>query len=131
MTTKSLHKTLTFLIVTVWLINGLVCKLLNLVPRHQQIVAEILGGHNSRLFTFLIGIFEIIMAFWVLTKYKSKWNAIAQIAIVATMNILEFILVPEHLLWSRFNIFFALLFIVLVYYNEFVLKKKLTPHTGS
>lgn len=124
---KTFHKALNFLIALVWIINGLICKILNLVPRHEQIVAEILGDENSRLFTFLIGLSEIIMAIWVLSKYKSKWNAIVQIAIVASMNILEFILIPGLLLWGRFNIFFAFLFIVLVYYNDFVLNKKLTP----
>ncbi|WKK76635.1 DoxX-like family protein [Marivirga salinae] len=128
---KTLHKTLTFLIALVWLINGLVCKVLNFVPRHEQIVARILGDENSRLFTILIGISEIIMTIWVITKFKSKLNAIAQIIIVATMNLIEFILVPELLLWRRFNIIFAFLFIGIVYYNEFVLNKKLNPQTTS
>jgi uncharacterized membrane protein YuzA (DUF378 family) len=39
---------------------------------HEQIVASILGDENSRLFTVLIGLSEIIMAIWVLTKFKSK-----------------------------------------------------------
>jgi hypothetical protein len=71
------------------------------------------------------------MAIWVLTKFKSKLNAIAQIIIVATMNILEFISVPELLLWGRFNIVFAFLFIGLVYYNEFVLNCKLNQPSTS
>ncbi|EMS33047.1 hypothetical protein C943_00324 [Mariniradius saccharolyticus AK6] len=41
--------------------------------------------------------------------------------LVAIMNILEFVLVPDLLLWGRYNALFALLFIGLVYYNEFVL----------
>ena len=47
--------------------------------------------------------------------------------IVATMNGMEFILVPDLLLWGRFNSIFALLFIGLVYYNEFVLNKQVEP----
>jgi hypothetical protein len=116
---------LTILIATVWLANGLLCKVLNLVPRHEQIVARILGDDHSRTLTILIGLSEIVMTIWVLTKYKSKLNAIAQMTVVATMNILEFILVPDLLLWGRLNSVFALLFIGLVYYNEFVLNKKL------
>lgn len=27
----------------VWFINGMVCKILNVVPRHQEIVASIMG----------------------------------------------------------------------------------------
>lgn len=109
----------------VWLVNGLFCKVLNLVPRHQEIVARILGEEYSRPLTILIGWSEIIMAVWVLFKFKSKLNAIAQILVVMTMNTMEFILVPDLLLWGRFNMVFALLFVSLVYYNEFVLNKKL------
>ena len=99
--------------------------MLNLVPRHEQIVARILGDDYSRPLTILIGLSEIIMAIWFLSKIKSKLNAVVQISVVATMNILEFILVPDLLLLGRLNSLFALLFIGLVYYNEFVLTKKL------
>jgi hypothetical protein len=124
MQTKHTHQILTFFIAAVWLINGLVCKALNLVPRHEQIVAGIVGNDHARLLTLLIGLSEIAMAIWILTRFQSKVNAIAQMAIVAVMNVLEFILVPELLLWGRLNAVFALLFIALVYYNEFVLNKK-------
>jgi len=118
-----IHKILTIIIAAVWLINGLICKVLNLVPRHQEIVAAILSDNNARLFTFLIGISEIVMSVWVLSRYKSKINALVQISVVALMNLLEFILVPDLLLWGRMNSLFALVFIFLVWYNEFVLSK--------
>ncbi len=108
-----------YLIALVWLINGLICKVLNLVPRHQQIVGEILGDTYVGEFTFVIGISEILMAGWIILGVYSRLNAIAQITIVASMNILEFILVPELLLWGRFNSLFASGFILLVYFNEF------------
>ena len=127
---KNLHKALTLLISVVWLANGLFCKVLNLVPRHEQIVARMLGEDYSRPLTILIGLSEIIMAVWVLSKFKSKLNAITQILVVATMNTLEFILIPDLLLWGRLNSLFALLFISLVYYNEFVLNKKLIQQTA-
>lgn len=119
------HKSLSLLIAAVWLLNGLICKVLNIVPRHEQIVAGILGNDYSRPLTVLIGLTEIVMAIWVLIKFKSKLNAIVQMTVVATMNILEFVLVPDLLLWGRLNSFFALLFIGLIYYNEFVLNRKL------
>jgi hypothetical protein len=96
----------------------------NLVPRHEQIVARILNYNYSRPLTILIGLAEIIMAIWVLTKFKSKLNAVTQMIIVAAMNIIEFILVPDLLLWGKLNIIFAFLFIGLVYYNGFILNKK-------
>ena len=130
MKNKNLNKALTLLISVVWLANGLFCKVLNLVPRHEQIVARILGEDYSRPLTILIGLSEVLMAVWVLSKFKSKLNAITQILVVATMNTLEFILVPDLLLWGRLNSLFALLFISLVYYNEFVLNKKLIQQTA-
>ena len=119
-----MRKIITYLIAAVWLANGLFCKILNLVPRHQEIVGHIFGNENAFVFTKLIGISEIIMAFWILSNYQSKINAIAQIVIIATMNTLEFILVPDLLLWGKMNSVFAFLFIILIYCNEFVLKKK-------
>lgn len=111
-------------IATVWIANGLICKVLNFVPRHEQIVARILGDEFSRPLTILIGISEIGMAIWFLSGIKSRLNTIAQIGIVTTMNILEFILVPDLLLWGKFNSMFALLFIFIVYFNHFHLNKK-------
>ena len=115
---------MTYCIATVWIANGLFCKVLNLVPRHEQIVAGILGDDYSRPLTIIIGISEIIMAVWILSGYKTKLNAIAQITVVAIMNILEFILVPDLLLWGKINSLFAFIFISVVYFNEFYLNKK-------
>jgi len=120
---------LTFLISTVWLANGLFCKVFNFVPRHEQIIARILDDDYSRTLTILIGFSEVVMAIWVFTKFKTKFNAITQMTVVATMNIVEFILVPDLLLWGRLNSVFALLFICLVYYNEFVLNKNINLKT--
>jgi hypothetical protein len=124
MASVNLNKTLNYCIAAVWIANGLFCKVLNLVPRHGQIVARILGSDYSRQFTFLIGIAEIGMAVWILSGLKPRLNAIAQIFIVAIMNTLEFILVPDLLLWGKLNSFFALLFILIIFCNEFILNKK-------
>ncbi|WP_439882165.1 DoxX-like family protein [Pontibacter sp. MBLB2868] len=129
MTERNLHRVLTFSIAAVWLVNGLFCKVLNLVERHEQIVAQILGSDFSRPMTLLIGLSEIGMAVWVLSGINTRLNALAQITIVATMNVLEFVLVPDLLLWGRMNAAFALLFILVVYYNEFELNRKLTRQT--
>lgn len=107
--------------------NGLFCKVLNFVPRHEQIVAAIVGNEESRTVTLLIGIAEVLMAVWVLSRYQSRLNAVIQMAVVAAMNILEFLMVPELLLWGRFNILFAGFFVFLVYYNEFILSGKPKP----
>ena len=127
MTNRNKNKILNWLIAAVWIANGLLCKVLGLVPRHEQIVATILGEEYSRSMTILIGASEIVMAAWIISRYKAKLNSVAQMAIVAIMNILEFILVPELLLWGRMNSLFAFIFIALVYYNEFVLNKGVKP----
>ena len=119
----SLHKILTILLSVIWFVNGLFCKILNLVPRHEQIVSSILGIDDARMLTIAIGVSEVLMAVWILTGLFSRLNAIAQILIIAVMNILEYMLVPELLLWGRFNIVFAFLMIVVIYINEFHLKK--------
>lgn len=121
----STHKLITYGTAIVWITNGFFCKVLNLVPRHEQIVASILGNNHSRLLTIIIGISEIAMAVWILSGYKTKLNAITQIVVVATMNIFEFIFVPDLLLWGKLNAIFAFMFILVVYHNEFYLHKKL------
>jgi hypothetical protein len=125
MTDRKKHQLLNYFIATVWLVNGLLCKVLNLVPRHQEIVARILGNDSSRLLTILIGFSEIIMAIWILSRAWTRINAIIQILVIATMSTIEFLLVPDLLLWGRANAIFAFLFILLIYYNEFRLNKNL------
>lgn len=121
-----LYKILTYSIATVWIINGFFCKVLNLVPRHEQIVQAItnVDRPSAYFLTFIIGLCEIVMAIWILSGYRTKLNAIIQIAVVATMNTLEFIVVPDLLLWGELNSLFAFVFILVVYYNEFHLNKK-------
>ena len=123
MNERQIHSILLYVTVAVWIANGFLCKVLNLVPRHEQIVARILGGTYSRPLTFLIGLSEIGMAIWILSRRYTRLNAMTQITIVATMNLLEFMLVPDLLLWGRLNSFFAFLFIALIYVNEFHLNK--------
>ena len=125
MKNKQLSIILTYVIAFVWIANGLFCKVLNLVHRHQEIVARILGDDYARPLTFLIGISEVIMAIWILSRYKSKWNAWTQIGVVGLMNTLEFILVPDLLLWGKLNSVFAFMFILVVYFQEFKLRSKL------
>tara|TARA_B100000482_G_C12506571_1_gene258776 strand:+ start:324 stop:716 length:393 start_codon:yes stop_codon:yes gene_type:complete len=123
MRNKALNNYLIYFIACVWFINGFICKVLNFVPRHEEIVGNILSNNFSRPITFMIGVSEIIMGIWILLRFKSKLNAIVQITVIAIMNLLEFILTPDLLLWGKFNSVFALIFIGIVYWNEFILNK--------
>jgi hypothetical protein len=119
-----IHSALTYAIAAVWIINGLFCKVLNLVPRHEEIVGRILGNEHAFIFTKTIGTLEILMAVWILTGMYSRFCAVSQIIIIAAMNIMEFILVPDILLFGRINLIVAIAFIGIIYINEFILKKK-------
>ena len=41
------------------------------------------------------------------------------------MNILEYLLVKDLLLWGGLNFLFAIVFVAIVYFNEFVLKPQI------
>lgn len=118
-----MYKTINIVIASIWFINGLFCKVLNLVPRHEQIVANILSEDYSRPLIITIGCLEIAMAFWILSNKYSKLNAVVQIVIIAGMNILEFVITPELLLWGKLNAFFAFILIIAIYYNHFHFNK--------
>ena len=116
-----INTALTIAIALVWLINGLFCKVLDLVPRHQLIVARILGEDHALFFTKTIGVLEMMMVLWIFSKIKVRWCALFQIIIVVTMNIIEFVLAPDLLLFGKINILVAAFFISVVFLNEFVL----------
>jgi len=123
MSIRTIQKLATYFIAVVWLINGLLCKVLNWVPRHEEIVARILTETYSRPLTILIGLSEIGMAIWILSGIRSRLNAFTQIAIVLAMNVIEFIFASDLLLWGKLNAVFAVLFVLVIYYNEMYLKK--------
>ena len=122
------NEVITIFIALVWSINGFACKLLNLVPRHQEIVAQILGSEHASILTKIIGLLELLLAIWILSRYKSRLSSILQIILIITMNIIEFALVPDLLLFGKLNLTFAILFVGLIFVNQFVLKPKTVQH---
>lgn len=126
--TALLRLVLRYGIAAVWLINGLVCKVLHLVPRHEAIVARILGPVYAGPLTKLIGLAEIGMAIWVLSGRYVRLSVAMQIALVLTMNVLEFLLAPDLLLWQQLNLPFAGLFALVLYtYGFWLTAKSSTP----
>lgn len=121
---QSISFIITISIALVWFANGLFCKVLNLVPRHQEIVERILGETYALPITKTIGVLEIGMSIWVLSGIRSRFSAIFQLLIIATMNSLEFALAPDLLLFGRMNIVYAFLFMIIIYLNEFHIKTK-------
>lgn len=120
----TIHKLFTWLIALVWFANGLLCKVFNLVPRHQEIVASIMGNNNSRELTIAIGLLEICMGVWIISGIYKRWNALVQIVVVIVMNVIEYFMVPDLLLWGKWNALFAFIFVVVVFINGFVVEAK-------
>lgn len=117
----------TVLIAAVWIGFGLFCKVLDLVPRHAEIVARILGTPYSDLITRGIGVLEATIGVWVLVGRQKRLTAIAQMTLVGTMNLLEAALAPDLLMWGPFNAVFALAFMGLIYVNEWKLGERPGP----
>lgn len=109
----------------IWIAMGLLCKVLGLVPRHGQIVAEILGNQYAATLTFAIGVGEIFLGIWVASGFRRNWSAGTQITLVMLMNILEITFAVNHLLWGPLNLLFAILFCIFVYWNGFLLHEKI------
>lgn len=114
-----MHQLTSYLIALVWLANGLLCKVLQLVPRHEAIVARILGPGHAGTLALLIGLGEIGMAVWIVSGIQRRWCAMVQIALILSMNVLESWLAPDLLLWGRANALFAALFCLFIYYHTF------------
>ena len=107
---------LRLLIGLVWLVNGLFCKVIGGVPRHQEIVATILGDEYAGFITILIGCGEILLAFWILSgRFRSACGWL-QIILVLTMNIIEQVSASELLLWGPWNFLWALGFVIVVWW---------------
>lgn len=116
-----------YLFAAVWVVNGLFCKALDIVPRHREIVGRILGEDDALALTRLIGVGEIGMAVWILSGIKSRWSAWAQIGAVMTMNVIEFFLVPDMLLFGRLNILVALAYCAFVARTALLTKPSANP----
>ncbi len=107
-----------YAIAAVWVVNGLLGKVLHLVPRHELIVARILGPAFAGPLTRLIGVGEVGMAVWVASGRWPALSVAAQVGLILTMNALEFALAPDLLLWGRANLLFAVLFSGLIVWHH-------------
>lgn len=92
---------------TIWMMNGAYCKCVGGVPRHQQIVAAILGERHAPSLTWLIGMGEVGIACWILSGKAARACIICQVVLVAVMNIIEFVRVPHLLLFGHYNALLA------------------------
>ena len=82
----------------VWLVFGVVFKILDLVPRHRLIVASVVGEAAAGPVTFLIGGAEAVMGLWILSGIRPRACAATQTIAIATMNALELSMARDLLL---------------------------------
>ena len=85
-------------IASIWLFHGLFAKLLGLIPRQQAIVGRVLGTDHSRSATAVIGVVEILMAFWIISGKWPRWCAAAVTLMLAGMNTFELTFARDLLL---------------------------------
>lgn len=83
---------------SVWVFHGLYSKILHGVPRHQLIVARVLGEQWSAPATLVIGVGEVLLGLWIFRGRARVLCAVAQTAILITMNALEITLAGDLLI---------------------------------
>lgn len=105
---------LTLLIAAVWITFGLYFKLLNQVPRHREIVSRILTPRFAHL-TPLIGLAEILLGLWALTRQHKIPCAITMTLAILTMNTLELTKAKDLLLAPKTMLAANLLFLTLIW----------------
>jgi hypothetical protein len=86
-------------------------------------VEEILSTAHPKTITHLIGYAESIFALVILSGIARRLIALTQITFILLMNIIEFILVPDLLLFGHGNLLIAICFSFLIYLNEFIYQK--------
>ena len=81
-----------------WVFHGLNSKILNGIPRHQLIVARILGERVARPATKLIGCMEVLLGVWVFTDVLRVECAAVQTLAIVAMNAIEIVLARDLLI---------------------------------
>jgi uncharacterized membrane protein YphA (DoxX/SURF4 family) len=104
-------------VAVVWLLHGLLNKLLHFVPRHQQIVQSMpgLAGARGIIATDVIGLGEVLLAAWILLGILPRTAAAVQTMILLTMNVLELTFARRYLLWPAGLIPVNLLFLTVAW----------------
>ena len=83
-------------IASVWLYQGLWCKLLGRMPRHQAVLTAVpvLTGIRARAALLFLGAAECGIAVWVLSGRHPRQAALVQTGLLAAMN-------AGGLVWAR------------------------------
>lgn len=100
----------------VWIAFGLLAKVLHLVPRHEAIVAAVLGESVAGPVTVLVGLAETLLGVWILTRRWPRLCALVQTLAIASMNTLELCFARDRLLAPWPMVAANVVFLSLVWY---------------
>ena len=97
---STLGRWLSLFVAAVWICNGLLFKLLHVLPRHLTIVQSMpgLGGHRGEIALQCIGAGELLLAGWIISGRYPRACADFQTSVLLSMNVLELIFARSHLL---------------------------------
>ena len=73
----------------VWFTFGMVFKVFDVIPRHRQIVAAVLGSEMAAPATILVGLAEVTLGLWFLAGFRARTCALLQTIAIIVMNALE------------------------------------------
>lgn len=108
---------LRILVGSVWLLHGIYSKLLGGIPRHQAIVAEVLGDAYAPIVTKAVGIGELLLGLWVFSHRWPRTCATAQTLAIAAMNTLEIMRARDLLISAPGMVALNLAFLTLAWLN--------------
>ena len=85
----------------VWFVHGAYNKLLHGSPRHLAIVQSVpgLGGQYGEWMLLAVGLFEVALGAWVLSRRAPRLAAAVQTVALLSMNVLELTFARDLLLW--------------------------------
>ena len=89
------------LVAAVWLVHGLYNKLLGGSARHLQIVQSVPGLEEGTGVAVLasVGVLEVAIAVWVISRRAPRACAIAQTVLLLSMNAVELTFARDLLVW--------------------------------
>ena len=75
-------------IASIWIYQGLWCKVLGRMPRHGAVVQAVplFSPASARVFLLSLGLFETALGIWVLSGQVSTVAACTQIGLLLVMN---------------------------------------------
>jgi hypothetical protein len=85
---RAVRLLLTWLVGAVWLYQGAWAKVAGARPAHTEIVASVplVAPRRARPATVALGLAECAMAAWVVSRRSRRVAAVAQTALIASMN---------------------------------------------